>query len=120
MEARLGRSVVIVAIIAAAGGLVMRGCARRMERQIAAVRATAVDTASGLSDSARAVELARRAYVIDHEARGETPPAVQITAFFKDSAGYLLELAPTEGAQGTRAVARVSAGGGVELRRRGP
>jgi hypothetical protein len=120
MERRLGRSVVIVALIAAAGGFLLRGCARRMERQIATVRATAIDTTSGASDSAHAVDLARRAYIVDHEARGETPPSVQIAAFFRDSAGYLLELAPTEGAHGARAAVRVSASGQVELRRLGP
>jgi len=120
MERQLGRSVALIALIAIAGGLVLRGCARRMEERITAARPARGSTAVGPPDSARAVALARQAYVIDHQARSETPPAVRITAFFRDSAGFLLELAPAEGAQGGRAVARVSPSGQVELRRLAP
>lgn len=120
METRIARSIALVALITVGGGLAMRSCAKRMERRVTAAAPAAIDTASGPPDSARAVALARRAYVLDHRARGETAPPPRLTAFVRDSAGYLVELGPPEGAAGARAVARISREGQVELRRRTP
>jgi len=121
MEVRMARTVAIAAVITVIGGLVLRGCARRLERRLTALPpAAAIDTASGPPDSARAVALARRAYLVDHTARGETAPPAEVTGFALDSTGYRLEITPRGGGPGARAVVRVSVSGQVELRRVGP
>jgi hypothetical protein len=118
MEHRLIRPIALAAVMTIAGGLMLRGCARRMERTMARQEAPG-DTARGPIDSARAVTLALDAYRTDHRARGEPAPAPRVTAFAADSSGFRIELAPQAG-PGTRAVARVEPSGYVELRRLPP
>lgn len=121
MEIRYARTVIIALAITIGGGVMMRSCARRMERRLAAARpAAAADTASGPVDSARAVKLALQAYFTDHTVRGEVARAARVTAFVADSSGFRLELGPRDGGTGTRATVRVERSGQVELRRVGP
>jgi hypothetical protein len=120
-ETPYARPVIIAVVITVIGGLLLRGCARRMERRLApSPRSARVDTTSGPPDSARAVALAFHAYVVDRTARGERAVAPRLTAFAADSAGFQIELAPSDARPGARAAVRVARTGQVELHRLGP
>lgn len=115
---RLARSVSLIIVITVIGALMLRGRARRVERNIAAVVDTPADASAPL-DSARAARLAVQAFAADLRARGETPRAASLTAFSSDSAGFRIELSPQDGGGG-RVEVRVGRDGRVELRHLAP
>jgi hypothetical protein len=120
MEVRLARFLAITIVIAVLGGMLLTGRARKLERQIAMPLPPPDSGLVGPPDSARAVALALHAYGADHAARGQVAAAAQVTSFTRDSAGFLMELAPVAPAAGTRAQVRVQPTGEVVLRRVGP
>jgi len=118
MDRQLTRSIAIVAVITLVGGLVMRGCARRMERRIAATPRLR-ESASLPMDSTRAAALAIATYRADFLVRGDSVGTVLVTAYSTDAASFQFELAPREG-RGGRAAVRVDRSGQVELRHIAP
>ena len=120
MEVRLARFIAIAIVVAVLGGMLLTGRARKLERQIVMPVPPMDSAPPGPPDSARAVALARHAYRADHAARGQVAAAAQVTSFTRDSAGFLIELAPAPPAPGTRAQVRVELTGEVVLRRLSP
>ncbi len=119
MGVRLARFFAIALVVAVLGGMLLSGRARKLERQMT-VPVPPVDSAPpGPPDSARAVVLAHHAYRADHAARSQVAPAAEVTSFTRDSAGFLVELAPTA-PPGTRAQVRVQLSGEVVLHRIAP
>lgn len=120
MDARLGRSLALVVVIALVGGLVLRRRAQQLAEQ-GADRPAAADSpiANAVGDSALAVALAERAYRADDSARGLPPRGVRVLAFVRDSGGTLITLVPADLALGGDKLIRVAPGGVVEILQRG-
>lgn len=116
MEVRLARFLAITVVIAVLGGMLLSGRARKLERQLAIPPPPVDSGQAGPPDSARAIVLAEHAWRADHAARGQVAPAAQLTGFTRDSLGFVVLLAPAQGA-GARVQVRVAQSGEVELRR---
>ena len=121
MDARLGRSLVLVVVIALVGGVTLRHRARQLAERGEGrpARGDSLVT-SGPADSALAVALAELAYRADDSARGVPPRGIRVLAFVRDSGGALITLVPADLALGGDKLIRVAPGGVAEVLQRRP
>ena len=127
MDARLGRSLALVVVIALVGGVTLRHRAQQLaERGVSRPARGDSLVASGPEgengDSALAVALAERAYRADDSVLGVPPRGIHVLAFVRDSGGALITLVPADLAlgRGGDKLIRVPPGGVVEVMRRSP
>jgi hypothetical protein len=120
MERQLVRTVAIMVVIAALGGVFLTDRADRVARaRRAEVVAAAADSSAAVAanpDSVRLVAAAIAAYDADRRARGLAPLAVRILAYAPDAAGAVVMLIPDRLVQGADATIRVSPSGAAILR----
>jgi hypothetical protein len=121
MERQLVRTVAIMVVIAALGGIFLTDRADRVARaRRAAVAAAAADSSAAAAanpDSVRFVAAARAAYDADRRARGLEPLAVRILSYAPDSAGAVVMLIPDRLVQGADATIRVGLSGAATILR---
>lgn len=126
VERRLARTVAIIVVIAALGGMLLADRAQRLARQRralavrAATEAAAADSAAAANpDSVRIVERAIAAYDEDRRGRREPPLQTRVFAYSPDSAGVLVTLFPRGPILGQDAVIRVTPEGEARVVTRG-
>jgi len=121
MERQLVRTVAIMVVIAALGGIFLTDRADRVARaRRAAAAAAAADSSAAAAanpDSVRFVAAALAAYDADRRARGLEPLAVRILSYAPDSAGVVVMLIPDRLVQGADATIRVGPSGAATMLR---
>jgi len=121
MERQLVRTVAIMVVIAALGGLLLADRADRITKARRAAReAATADSARAAGenpDSVRLVAAAIAAYDADRRARGLEPLAVRLLSYAPDSAGAVVMLIPDRLVQGADATIRVGPSGAATILR---
>ncbi len=121
MERQLVRTVAIMVVIAALGGIFLTDRADRVARaRRAAVAAAAVDSsraAAANPDSVRLVAAAIAAYDADRRMRRLEPLTVRILSYTPDSAGAVVMLIPDRLVEGADATIRVGPSGAATVLR---
>jgi len=121
MERQLARTIAIMVVIAALGGILLADRADRTARaQRAARAAAAADSARAAAanpDSVRIVAAAVAAYDADRRDRGLEPLAVRVLAVTPDPAGTLVMLIPDRLVEGADATIRVHPDGSTGILR---
>jgi hypothetical protein len=121
MQRQLARTVAIMVVIAALGGLLIADRADRIARaQRAARERAAADSgvaAAANPDSVRLVAAAVAAYDADRRARGLEPLAVRILSYAPDSAGAVVMFMPERLVEGGDATIRVDPRGTAAILR---
>jgi len=111
MERQLVRTVAIMVVIAALGGILLADRADRLAKARRAAReAAATDSiraAAANPDSVRRVAAAIAAYDADRLARGLEPLAVHVLSYVPDSAGVVVMFIPERLVEGGDATIRV-------------
>jgi hypothetical protein len=124
MERQLARTVAIIVVIAALGGLLLLDRADRVARaQRAARAAAAADSARAVTDnpdSVRIVRAATAAYDADRQSRGLERLAVRVLSYVSDSAGVVVRFIPERLVTGGDATVRVPAAGAPAVISRDP
>ena len=118
MDRRLGRTVAVMLVITALGGLLLADRADRLARRRAA-QARVSEDAAALGpvnpESVRVVAAAPAAYDAERRARGLEPLATRVFAYVRDSMGVRVTLFPVRPVLGQDAVIRVAPDGGVQI-----
>jgi hypothetical protein len=119
MERQLVRTVAVLVVIAALGGILLADRAGRLAKARRASREAATADASRAAaanpDSVRVVAAAIAAYDADRRARGLEPLAVRILSYAPDSAGAVVMLIPDRLVQGADATIRVGPSGAATI-----
>ncbi len=119
MERQILRTIAIMVVIAALGGVLMVNRAGRLRRAQDAARAAAVEdsarAAAANPDSARIVRAAVAAYDADRRARGLEPLAVRVLQVAVDAQGALVTLIPVRLVPDAEATVRVRRDGSARL-----
>jgi len=119
MERHLVRTVAIMVVIAALGGILLADRADRVAKARRAARAAAAADSSAAAtanpDSVRIVAVAIAAYDADRRARGLEPLAVRVLSCVADSAGVLVMLIPERLVPDADATLRVGRNGSATL-----
>ncbi|HXV90519.1 MAG TPA: hypothetical protein VD707_04070 [Gemmatimonadales bacterium] len=121
MDRRLLRTVAIMVVIAALGGILLANRADRVTRAGQAARAAAAEdsmrAAAANPDSLRLVAAAIAAYDADRRTRGFEPLTVRILSYTRDSTGVVVMLIPDRLVQGADATIRVGPSGAATILR---
>ena len=119
MQRQLIRTVAIMIVIAALGGIFLTDRADRVARARRAAQAAAAADSSRAAtanpDSVRTVAAAVAAYDADRRARGLEPLAVRILSYAPDSAGAMVMLIPERLIRDADATVRVGRNGSATL-----
>lgn len=121
MERQLVRTVAIMVVIAALGGIFLTDRADRVARArraaVAAAAADSIQAAAANPDSVRIVAAAIAAYDADRRTRGLEPLTVRILSYTPDSAGAVVMLLPDRLVEGADATIRVGPSGAATVLR---
>jgi len=119
MERQALRTIAIMVVIAAVGGVLLVNRADRLRRAQDAARAAASEdsarAAAANPDSVRIVRAAVAAYDADRRARGLEPLAVRVLSYQPDEAGVVVMLIPERLIAGADATVRVRPDGAATL-----
>src|SRR5512134_152590 len=121
MERQLVRTVAIMVVIAALGGIFLTDRADRVARArraaVAAAAADSIQAAAANPDSVRLVAAAIAAYDADRRTRGLEPLTVRILSYTPDSTGAVVMLIPDRLVEGADATIRVGPSGAATVLR---
>ena len=121
MERQLVRTVAIMVVIAALGGIFLTDRADRVARTrraaVAAAAADSIQAAAANPDSVRLVAAAIAVYDADRRTRGLEPLTVRILSYTPDSAGAVVMLIPDRLVEGADATIRVGPSGAATVLR---
>jgi len=118
MERQALRTIAIMVVIAALGGVLLVDRADRLRRARDAARTAAEDSvraAAANPDSVRTVAAAVAAYDADRRARGLEALAVRVLSYQPDEAGVVVMLIPERLIAGADATVRVRPDGAATL-----